>query len=71
MRTPGQISPFISSDERDLLTFIGNTPLFLFRDESLFSGSVNFYLKAEWHNPGGSVKDRPVLFMLRAGESAG
>ena len=27
--------------------------------------------KAEWHNPGGSVKDRPALWMIRDGEKSG
>ena len=27
--------------------------------------------KAEWYNPGGSVKDRPALWMIRAGEKSG
>ena len=27
--------------------------------------------KAEWHNPGGSVKDRPALWMIRDGERSG
>ena len=27
--------------------------------------------KAEWYNPGGSVKDRPALWMIRDGEKSG
>ena len=30
-----------------------------------------FYLKCEWLNPGGSVKDRPALFILRDGIARG
>jgi S-sulfo-L-cysteine synthase (O-acetyl-L-serine-dependent) len=33
--------------------------------------NVCFYAKAEWFNPGGSVKDRPALNMIREGERAG
>src|SRR5207245_11439928 len=33
--------------------------------------SVRLYAKAEWQNPGGSVKDRAALGMLRAAERAG
>jgi cysteine synthase B len=30
--------------------------------------NVEFFAKAEWFNPGGSVKDRPALWMIREGE---
>ena len=33
--------------------------------------NVEFYGKAEWLNPGGSVKDRPALEMIREAERAG
>jgi cysteine synthase B len=46
-----------------LLDLIGNTPLLHLED--LFSKSgVKVYAKAEWRNPGGSLKDRPVKRML-------
>jgi len=32
---------------------------------------VEFYAKAEWFNPGGSVKDRAALNMIREGELSG
>lgn len=49
---------------------IGNTPLI--RIQRLFSRpGVELYAKAEWLNPGGSVKDRPALRMLREGEESG
>ncbi len=35
-----------------------------------FAGA-GFYAKAEWFNPGGSVKDRAALSMIRAGERSG
>jgi len=35
------------------------------------SDSPTLYLKAEWLNPGGSVKDRPALFILRDGLARG
>jgi cysteine synthase B len=51
---------------------IGNTPLIRFdRLASHVSRTVKIYAKAEWLNPGGSVKDRPALWMLRAAEKAG
>ena len=50
---------------------VGNTPLLrvrLFEDE--FPG-LEVYAKAEWFNPGGSVKDRPALSMIEDGERRG
>jgi cysteine synthase B len=45
---------------RDILAAIGNTPLIrLARIERELDG-VELYAKAEWFNPGGSVKDRPA-----------
>ena len=35
------------------------------------SARVKMFAKAEWLNPGGSVKDRPALWMLRAAERSG
>jgi len=48
-----------------LLDQIGRTPLLrLHRVTSDLRASVEVHLKAEWFNPGGSVKDRPVLRMI-------
>src|SRR5208282_1170862 len=54
-----------------LLDRIGNTPLL--RLERITSGfpNVEFFAKAEWFNPGGSVKDRAGYSMIRAGERSG
>ncbi|MDR7416631.1 MAG: cysteine synthase [Armatimonadota bacterium] len=56
----------------DLLNRIGNTPLLRLRriSQDLPPG-VEIYIKAEWFNPGGSVKDRPVLRMIEEAERAG
>ncbi len=44
-----------------LLEAIGNTPLLpLSRRIGIWPPGVEIYLKAEWFNPGGSVKDRSV-----------
>ena len=56
--------------EQDLTQMIGNTPLLRFRSLEPHDG-VEIYGKAEWHNPGGSVKDRPALAMIEAGERSG
>jgi len=51
---------------------IGHTPLLrLGRLADHISPGVRLYAKAEWHNPGGSVKDRAALGMLRAAERSG
>lgn len=50
---------------------VGNTPLLRIRlFEREFPGA-EVYAKAEWFNPGGSVKDRAALAMLRDGEARG
>ena len=51
---------------------IGDTPLLrLGRLAAHLPRGVHLYAKAEWHNPGGSVKDRAALGMLRAAERSG
>src|SRR3989449_2092904 len=51
---------------------IGNTPLLrLDRLAAHVAHGVRLYAKGEWQNPGGSVKDRAALGMLRAAERAG
>src|SRR5437588_1105674 len=50
---------------------IGNTPLLrLERIVAEFPG-IQILAKAEWHNPGGSVKDRAALAIVRAAEREG
>ncbi|MDE2293779.1 MAG: cysteine synthase family protein [Elusimicrobia bacterium] len=50
---------------------VGNTPLLrLTRWEGLCE-RVRVYAKAEWLNPGGSVKDRPAARMVLAGLASG
>lgn len=47
---------------------IGDTPLLRLRNIAAPSNKVEIYAKAEWFNPGGSVKDRPALGMILDGE---
>jgi S-sulfo-L-cysteine synthase (O-acetyl-L-serine-dependent) len=54
-----------------LVERVGNTPLLRFERVGREFPGVEFCAKAEWCNPGGSVKDRPALSMLRAGEKSG
>ncbi len=49
---------------------IGNTPLVYLRDVSEQTG-CNIFGKAEFLNPGGSVKDRTALGIVRAAEASG
>jgi S-sulfo-L-cysteine synthase (O-acetyl-L-serine-dependent) len=45
---------------------VGNTPLIpLRRVTASLARGVQVYAKAEWFNPGGSIKDRPALNILR------
>jgi cysteine synthase B len=55
-----------------LIDLVGNTPLLrLARIDPDLPPGVAVYAKAEWYNPGGSVKDRPALWMIRDGERRG
>jgi cysteine synthase B len=61
-----------SVSPHDLWTQIGNTPLLRLRHVArALPAGVEVYAKAEHLNPGGSVKDRPALAMIRAGERDG
>ena len=50
---------------------IGNTPLLRVRMFEREFPNVELYAKAEWFNPGGSVKDRAALSMIEDGERSG
>ena len=50
---------------------IGNTPLLRLERIGGEFPKAEFYAKAEWFNPGGSVKDRAGYSMIRAGERSG
>jgi cysteine synthase B len=50
---------------------IGHTPLLRFVNITKEFDRVEIYGKAEWFNPGGSVKDRPALRMIEDGERSG
>lgn len=54
-----------------LLERIGNTPLLRLERIGAEFPQAEFYAKAEWFNPGGSVKDRAGYSMIRAGERSG
>ena len=50
---------------------VGNTPLLRVRMFEREHPQIEVYAKAEWFNPGGSVKDRAALSMIEDGERRG
>ena len=61
----------VRDEAEPLLSTIGNTPLLcLERTAAEFPG-VRILAKAEYFNPGGSVKDRAALNMILDGERSG
>lgn len=51
---------------------VGNTPLIALRRLTTgLSSQVSVYAKAEWFNPGGSIKDRPALNIIRTALAEG
>lgn len=61
---------FVSSRDQ-LISRVGNTDLLDLSDLLSAGSSVKLYAKAEWQNPGGSVKDRAALNMVLEGEKSG
>jgi len=53
-----------------VLDLIGNTPLLRLKDASEMTG-CDIYGKAEFLNPGQSVKDRAALSIIRQAEASG
>src|SRR5512142_2960057 len=58
-------------DPSSLPAQIGRTPLLRLRRIRPANPAVELFAKAEWLNPGGSVKDRAALGMLLEGERTG
>jgi S-sulfo-L-cysteine synthase (O-acetyl-L-serine-dependent) len=54
-----------------VLDLIGNTPLLRLPPLPGVPEGVEIWGKAEWYNPGGSVKDRPALSIIEAAERDG
>ena len=57
--------------DASITRLIGNTPLLRIRMFERDFPHVEVYAKAEWFNPGGSVKDRAALSMIEDGERRG
>jgi S-sulfo-L-cysteine synthase (O-acetyl-L-serine-dependent) len=64
--TSPHLAPVIGAP---VLSLVGNTPLLRIR--SLSTSDITVCGKAEFRNPGGSVKDRPALNMILEGERTG
>src|SRR2546430_12109257 len=54
-----------------IVDLVGNTPLIRVRLFEERHPGVEVYAKAEWFNPGGSVKDRAALAMIEDGVHRG
>jgi cysteine synthase B len=54
----------------DILSAIGNTPLVELKNLD-HNSKVRIFAKLEGNNPGGSVKDRPALYMINKAEQSG
>ena len=61
-----------AAPEPALWGLVGNTPLIPLPPSTALARPLpSVLLKAEWLNPGGSVKDRPALYILRDGLARG
>src|SRR5438552_340152 len=49
---------------QSVLDLIGNTPMLSFQRVTKSLAPVTVLAKAEWYNPGGSVKDRAAMAMI-------
>ena len=67
------ISPLTSADRvgTSVLDLIGRTPLVRLHRIGVETPGVEIWAKAEWQNPGGSVKDRAAARMILEGEESG
>jgi cysteine synthase B len=65
------IPTVISGVSPSIVDLVGDTPLIRLRRMERDLSGVELYAKAEWKNPGGSVKDRPALRMIQEGIASG
>jgi S-sulfo-L-cysteine synthase (O-acetyl-L-serine-dependent) len=67
-----QISRTTFIQPSHLEKLVGNTPLLpLQKISKKLAPNVQLFAKAEWFNPGGSIKDRPALNIIRSAIAAG
>jgi cysteine synthase B len=62
---------FAPRTAHDVIGNVGNTPLLRLGKIAADFPGIEIYAKAEYFNPGGSVKDRPALNMILEGERSG
>src|SRR5215467_9129659 len=65
------VVPLVRVDAEPLLDTIGNTPLIRLEKIPREFPGIEIYGKAEYFNPGGSVKDRAAVSMVLDGERSG
>jgi cysteine synthase B len=65
------IPTFTTGVTPSIVDLVGDTPLIRLRRIERDLPGVELYAKAEWKNPGGSVKDRPALRMIQEGIASG
>jgi cysteine synthase B len=65
------IPTFTTGVSPSIVDLVGDTPLIRLRKIERDIPGVELYAKAEWKNPGGSVKDRPALRMIQEGIASG
>jgi len=67
-----QIPRVYHQQPQGLEALVGNTPLLPLRKLGQgLSPRVSLFAKAEWFNPGGSIKDRPALYIIRSALASG
>ncbi len=71
MSSAATMTPVSTRAGHDLIDQIGDTPLLRLQKVAGDLPGIEIYAKAEYFNPGGSVKDRPALNMIRDGERSG
>ena len=65
------VTPGMLRTSRSVIELIGNTPLVRLQSFEAGLREVELWAKAEWRNPGGSVKDRAAARMIQDGERSG
>jgi cysteine synthase B len=69
--SPPQSASLVPRTASSVVDLIGRTPLVRLRRFEREAPGVELYGKAEWQNPGGSVKDRAAARMIADGEASG
>src|SRR5215218_6773705 len=71
MAQPSTVPHLARTEAEPLLSTIGNTPLLRLEKIPREFPGIEIFAKAEYFNPGGSVKDRAALNMVLDGERSG